>query len=121
MSVSNIDSYCFQRMNNRGNVEQWRGGVSAGDTLVLPDAPAKEVDMPVNHVGLTDAEVWASLDQMALTITMQAQAMTAQVNRKNVLRENTPVRIMADRLRDLTRNYPPIFTGSMIFEDPKSS
>ena len=37
--------------------------------------------MPVNPAGLTDAEVRASLAQMAQAITMQAQDMTAQVNR----------------------------------------
>ena len=56
--------------------------------------------MPVNPVGLTDAEVRTSLAQMAQAITMQAQVMTAQVNRQDVQRENPPVRSMADRLRD---------------------
>ncbi|XP_015054953.1 uncharacterized protein LOC107001401 [Solanum pennellii] len=56
---------------------------------------------------------------MAQVITMQAQAMTAQVNRQNVERENPPVRSMADRLRDFTRMNPPIFIGSKISEDPQ--
>lgn len=75
--------------------------------------------MPVNPAGLTDAEVRASLAQMAQAITMQAQAMTAQVNRQDVLRENPLVRSMADRLRDFTRMNPPIFTGAKTSEDPQ--
>ncbi|XP_027772374.1 uncharacterized protein LOC107017541 [Solanum pennellii] len=50
---------------------------------------------------------------------MQAQAMTAQVNRQDVQRENPPVRSMADRLRDFTRMNPPIFTGAKTSEDPQ--
>ena len=75
--------------------------------------------MPVNPAGLTDAEVRASLAQMAQAITMQAQAMTAQVNRQDVLRENPPVRSMADRLRDFTRMNPQIFTGAKTLEYPQ--
>ena len=56
---------------------------------------------------------------MAQAITMQAQAMTAQVKRQDVQRENPPVRSMADRLRDFTRMNPPIFTGSKTSEDPQ--
>ncbi|XP_069152666.1 uncharacterized protein [Solanum lycopersicum] len=84
-----------------------------------PQAPAEGVAMPVNPAGMTDAEVRASLDQMAQAITMQAQAMTAQVNRQDVLRENPPVRSIADRLRDFTRMNPPIFTGAKTSEDPQ--
>ena len=40
--------------------------------------------MSVNPTGLTDAEVGESLAKMAQVITMQAQAMTSQVNRQNV-------------------------------------
>ena len=75
--------------------------------------------MLVNPAGLTNAEVQASLAQMAHAITMQAQTMTAQVNRQNVERENTPVRSMADRLRDFTRMNRPIFTVSNTLEDPQ--
>ena len=75
--------------------------------------------MPVNLAGLTDAEVRASLAQMAQAITMQAQAMTAQVNRQDVLRENPPARSITDRLRDFTRMNPPIFTGAKTSEDPQ--
>ena len=84
-----------------------------------PQAPAEGVAMPVNPARLTDAEVRASLAQMAPAITIQAQAMTAQVNRENVQRENPPVRSMADRLRDFTRMNPPIFTGAKTSEDPQ--
>ena len=55
-------------------------GEAVGNNLVPPQAPAEGVDMPVNSAGLTDAEVRASLAQMAQAITMQAQAMIAQVN-----------------------------------------
>ena len=75
--------------------------------------------MLVYPVGLTDAEVRASLAQMAQAITLQAQAMTVQVNRQDVLRENPPVRRLADRLRDFMRMNPPIFTGSKLSEDPQ--
>ena len=68
--------------------------------------------IPINATGLTDAEVRASLAQMAQDITMQVQAMTDQVNRQNVHRENPSNRSMADKLREFTRMNPPIFTGS---------
>ena len=75
--------------------------------------------MPVNPARLTDAEVRASLAQMAPAITIQAQAMTAQVNRENVQRENPPVRSMPERLRDFTRMNPQIFTAAKTLEDPQ--
>ncbi|XP_015072625.1 uncharacterized protein LOC107016782 [Solanum pennellii] len=75
--------------------------------------------MPVNSARLTDAEVRASLAQMEQAITMQGQAMTDQVNRQNIQRENPPVCSMDDRLRDFTRMNPPIFTGSKTSEDPQ--
>ena len=75
--------------------------------------------MLVNPVGLTDAEVWPSLAQIAQSITMQAKAMTGQVNLQNVERENPPVRSKVDSLRDITRMNPPIFTGSKTLEDPQ--
>ena len=65
--------------------------------------------MLVNSAGLTDGEVSAYLAQMAQAITMQSQAMTAQVNWKNVQRDNSPVRGMADKLRDFTRMNPFFF------------
>ena len=54
--------------------------------------------MPVNPAGLTDAEVRGSLAQMAHAITMQAQAMSAQVNWQDIQRKNPQVRSIADRL-----------------------
>ncbi|XP_069155274.1 uncharacterized protein [Solanum lycopersicum] len=95
------------------------GAAAARGNQNPPQAPAEGVAMPVNPAGLTDAEVRASLAQMAQAITMQAQAMTAQVNRQDVLRENPPVRSIANRLRDFTRMNPPIFTGAKISEDPQ--
>ncbi|XP_015054768.1 uncharacterized protein LOC107001114 [Solanum pennellii] len=50
---------------------------------------------------------------------MQAQDMTAQVNRQDVQSENPPVHSMADRLRDFTRMNPPIFTGTKTSDDPQ--
>ena len=77
------------------------------DNQVPPEIPAKGVVMPFNPAGLTDAEVRASLAQMAQAITMQAQditmqaqAMTAQVNWQNVERDNPPVGSMADKMRE---------------------
>ena len=83
MNVSNVNPCCFQRMNT------WRTkGLRTGAGVVAtrgnrnpPHAPAEGVAMPVNPARLTDAEVSASLAQIAQAITMQAQAMTAQVNR----------------------------------------
>ena len=74
--------------------------------------------MLVNPARLTDDEVGASLAQMAQAITMQAQAITDQVNLQNVKRENLPIRSMANRLRYFTRINPPIFIGSKTLEDP---
>nr|XP_004239561.1 uncharacterized protein LOC101256381 [Solanum lycopersicum] len=96
-----------------------RGIANARDNQVPLQALAEGLAIPVNPAGLTDAEVRASLAQMAQAITMQAQAMIAQVNRQNVQRENPPVRNMADRLRDLTRMNPPIFTEYRISEYPQ--
>ena len=87
---------------------QRRGGSAVRGNQNLPQAP----------VGLTDAEVRGSLAQMAHAITMQAQAMTTQVNRQDVQRENPLVCNMDDRLRDFTRINPPIFKGSKTSEDP---
>ena len=46
---------------------------------------------------------------MAQDITLQAQAMTTQVEQ-----ENPPSSTMANRLRDFTKMKPPVYTGSMI-------
>ena len=74
--------------------------------------------MLVNPVGLSDAKVRSSLAQMAQAITMQAQAITALVNRQDVKRENPLARSMADTLRDFTGMNPPIFIGAKTSEDP---
>ena len=99
-------------MNTRIANGQRRGRAAPADNQNPPQAPAEEVAMPVNLVELTDAEVRASPAQIEHAITMQAQAMTSQVNRQDVQRKNPPVRSMANRLRDFTRMNPPIFTGS---------
>ncbi|XP_069145837.1 uncharacterized protein [Solanum lycopersicum] len=106
-------------MNTWGTKGLRTGAAAARGNQNPPQAPAEGVAMPVNPAGLTDAEVRASLAQMAQAITMQAQAMTAQVNRQDVLRENPPARSIADRLRDFTRMNPPIFTGAKTSEDPQ--
>ncbi|XP_069151096.1 uncharacterized protein [Solanum lycopersicum] len=106
-------------MNTWGTKGLRTGAAAARGNQNPPQAPAEGVAMPVNPAGLTDAEVRASLAQMAQAITMQAQAMTAQVNRQDVLRENPPVHSIADRLRDFTRMNPPIFTGAKTSEDPQ--
>nr|XP_025886187.1 uncharacterized protein LOC112941207 [Solanum lycopersicum] len=106
-------------MNTWGTKGLRTGAAAARGNQNPPQAPAEGVAMPVNPAGLTDAEVRASLAQMSQAITMQAQAMTAQVNRQDVLRENPPVRSIADRLRDFTRMNPPIFTGAKTSEDPQ--
>ena len=76
--------------------------------------------MMVNPAGLIDMEVRAYLAQIAHFITMQAQAITAMVNRQNVEGENPPVRRMDDRLRDFTRMNPPIFIRFKSSEDPSN-
>ena len=105
-------------MNYRKTIGQRKGGGVDGGKQVPPQAPAEGVAMPVNPVGFTNAEVRTSLAQMAHAITIQAQAMTDQVNKKNVTRENPPVCRMVDRLRDFTRMDPPIFKGCETSEDP---
>ncbi|XP_069144584.1 uncharacterized protein [Solanum lycopersicum] len=106
-------------MNTWGTKGLRTGAVAARGNQNPPQAPAEGVAMPVNPAGLADAEVRASLAQMAQAIMMQAQAMTAQLNRQDVLRENPPVRSIADRLRDFTRMNPLIFTGAKTSEDPQ--
>ena len=68
-------------MNTRRTVGQRRGVAAVGDDQVPPKALVEGVAMSVNPTGLTDAEVRASLAQMAQAITMQAQVMNNQVNR----------------------------------------
>ena len=66
-------------MDHRRAICQIRGVAIAGDNQIPPQAPAKGVAMPVNPALLIDAEVWASLAQMAQDIIMKDQSMTAQV------------------------------------------
>ena len=84
MNVSNINPCSFQRMNTWRTKCLRKGGAATRGNQNPPQAPAEGVAMPVNPAGLNDAEVRESLAQMAQAITMQAQAMTAQVNREDV-------------------------------------
>ena len=117
MSLYNINPCCFQRLNTRRTICHRRGGAATGDNQVPPQAPSEGVAMMVNPTWLTDVEVRAYLAHMLKDIAMHAQSMN-QVNRKNVQRENPPVRRWADRLRDFTRMNPPIFIGSNTLLDP---
>ena len=65
MSVSNINSYYFQRMNTRRSICQRRGVAAVGGNQVPPQALAEGVAMPVNPAVLIDAEVRAFMAQMA--------------------------------------------------------
>ena len=64
-------------MNTSRAIAQRRGGAASGGKQDPPQAPVKGLVMPVNLAELTDNEVRASLSQMAQSITMKAQAMTA--------------------------------------------
>ena len=68
-------------MNTRRTIGQRRGGAAAEVNQVPPQASPEGMAMLVNPAGLTDARVRASLAQMTQVITMQAQAITDQVNR----------------------------------------
>ncbi|TMW94542.1 hypothetical protein EJD97_010118 [Solanum chilense] len=57
-----------------------------------PQAPTEREVMPVNPVGLTDANVRASLAQMAQDITMQSQAMISQGPRLQRISRNSWIR-----------------------------
>ena len=72
-------------MSTTRNAGRGRGDVVDGDKQVPPQAPAEGVAMPVNPTLLTDEEVWIDLVQMAQAITMEANTMTAQANRHDVL------------------------------------
>ena len=63
--MSNINPCCFQRMNNWRTKGQRKGGATSRGNQNPPQAPVEGVAMPVNPAGLTDAEVRASLTQMA--------------------------------------------------------
>ena len=81
MNVSNINPCCFQRLNTWRTKGLRTGAPAARGNQNPPQAPVEGVAKPVNPARLTDAEVRASLAQMAHAITMQSLAMTAQVNR----------------------------------------
>ena len=66
-------------MKTRRNAGGEIGGAVAGVNQIPPQAPAAGMELPVNPTGLTDREVRKSLVDMAQAITLQAQAMTAQV------------------------------------------
>ena len=70
MNVSNINPCCFQRMNTWRTKGLRTGAAAARGNQNPPQAPAEGVAMPVNAVGLTDAEVRAYLDQRSKSITM---------------------------------------------------
>ena len=84
MNVSNINPCCFHRMDTWRTKGLRTGAAATRGNQNPPQAPDEGVPMPVNPAGLTDVEVRASLAQMAQAITMQAQAMTTQVNREDV-------------------------------------
>ncbi|TMW90505.1 hypothetical protein EJD97_015616 [Solanum chilense] len=85
------------------------GEVATGGNQTPPQAPAAEVQVPVNPAALTDGEVREALVQMAQSITTQAQAITTQAIREGVPRENPHASTMASRLRDFTRMNPPVY------------
>ena len=119
MNMSDINPCCFQRRNSCRTNGLRTGAAAVRGNQNPSQALAEGVAMPVNPAGLTNVEVRASLDQMAQDITMQAQAMTTQLNRQDVQRENLPVRSMADRLRDFMRMNPLILIGAKTSEDPQ--
>ena len=84
MNVSNINPYSFQIMNTWRTKGLRTGVAAAKGNQNPPQALVEGVAISVDPVGFIDAEVRASLDQMAQAITMQAQAMTAQFNQHDV-------------------------------------
>ena len=62
----------FRKINTRRTIGQRRVGAAVGDNQVPPQAAFEGVAMPVNLVGLTDAEVTKSPSHMAQAITIQA-------------------------------------------------
>lgn len=118
MSVSDINSYLFQKMNRRRNAGQGRGEVAAWGNQVLIKAPALGAAMLVNPARLNDSEVRTALLMMSQAITVQAKSMTAHANWKDVQQENPSTHSKADILQDLTRMNPPIYIGSKTSEHP---
>ena len=66
-------------MNTRSNVGQRRGEEVVRGNKDPPQAPAAEIEMPINQVGLTDGEVRKTLVQMSQAIILEAQAMTTHI------------------------------------------
>ncbi|TMW89631.1 hypothetical protein EJD97_016868 [Solanum chilense] len=87
-------------MNMRRNTGGEIGGAAAGINQVPPQVPAARMEMPVNPTGFADGEVRTTLVQMAQSITLQTQSMTAQAE-----------------LRDFTRVNPPVYPRSKIAEN----
>ena len=81
MNVYNINPCYFQRMNILRTKGLKRGGAAARCIQKPPKTIVEGATMPVNPTWLTNAVVRESLAQMEQSIMMQAQAMTAQVNR----------------------------------------
>ena len=71
-------------------------------------------DIPVVPPELSDSNIREVL--LAL-----ARVMTTQANLSIVPRINVVERTMTSRFRDFVRMNPPIFVGSKVGEDPKSS
>ena len=116
MRVSNINS-TFSKLNTRRNAGRGRGKAAVGGNKVPPGAPAVEMEMLVNPAGLTDGQVRIDLVQMSQAITLQGQAMTAQIEQQGVPRQNPPSSTIVSRLRYFTRRNPPIYTRSKIDEN----
>ena len=66
------------------------GGIVARVNQVPPHAPAVGMDTHANPTGFTDGDVRTTLVQMAQSIILQAQVITAQAKRQGVPRENPP-------------------------------
>ena len=73
--------------------------------------------MLVNRAGFTNGEVRTTLKQMALDITLESHAITAQEEEEGVPNKNPHASTMATRLRDFTWMNPPVYMGSMIDEN----
>lgn len=70
MSVSNINSYFFHKINTKGNIDQGRVGEASGGNRVPPQAPAERVAMSVNLAEFSDVEVRRASAQMTQSITL---------------------------------------------------
>ena len=63
--MSDINPCCFQRMNSLGNKDMRKGAATARGNQNRPQTPDEGVNMQVNPTGLSDADVGASLAQIA--------------------------------------------------------